>query len=338
MELAPSDVPMFTASITRMSDSEVGAAHRLLAGLGISDAAESLYLSLLDGELRAANSEDPALSELIEADLAAVADGVVNPRSAARALRGLEQRYREDARRAETAALELDLLEQGGRHPVETTRSPQRAIAMFNQLFATARGEFRGMDRSPYLTSAGKQASMQPESLRRGVRHRALYEMASLHDPSYFKVVAKSIRQGEEARFVDKLPFRMLLADQTTALILRHGPDSDVITTRITDAEVVATFGDLFEHLWQRAVPMPRVSAIESALPQDRELVWMLASGMTDEAIARQLGVSMRTVARRVAELNHLLGAQSRFQLGMQAVRLGWLPPADDTPGTTTPT
>ncbi|WP_136194075.1 hypothetical protein [Actinomyces procaprae] len=313
-----------------MSDSEVGAAHRLLAGLGISDAAESLYLSLLDGELHAADAEDPALSELIEADLAAVADGVVNPRSAARALRDLEKRYREDARRAETAALELDLLEQGGRHPVETTRSPQRAIAMFNQLFATARAEFRGMDRAPYLTSSGKQASMQAESLRRGVRHRALYEMASLHEPAYFRVVAESIRQGEQARFVDRLPFRMLLADETTALILRSDADDGVVATRITDTEVVATFGALFEQLWRTAVPMPRALSAEEALPHNRELVWALASGMTDEAIARQTGMSLRTVARRIAELNRLLGAQSRFQLGMQAVRLGWLPQADD--------
>ncbi|PHP53255.1 helix-turn-helix domain-containing protein [Actinomyces ruminis] len=316
-----------------MSDSEPWEPRRLLAGLGISGAAESLYLSLLDGAFHAADSESPALTELIEAGLVTVADGVVNPRSAARALHALERRHREDAHRAETAALELDLLEQGGRRLVETTRSPQRAIVMFNQLFATARIEFRGMDRPPYLTSSGKQASLQQESLRHGVRHRALYEMASLHDPDYFRVVAASIRQGEEARFVERLPFRMLLADETTALILRHGPDDGVIATRVANAELVATFGDLFEQLWQTAVPMPRALTTEEALPHNRELIWALASGMTDEAIARQLGVSLRTVARRVAELNRLLGAQSRFQLGMQAVRLGWLPQADDTAG-----
>ncbi|MDO4901859.1 hypothetical protein [Actinomyces sp.] len=314
-----------------MSDPEVGATNRLLAGLGISDAAESLYLTLLDGTSRAADSEEPGLAELIDAGLAVVADGVISPRSAARALRDLGRQHQEDARRAEAAALELDLLEQGGLRTVETTRSPQRAIAMFNQLFATANTEFRGMDRAPYLTSsAGKQASMQAESLRRGVRHRALYEMASLHEPAYFRVVAESIRQGEQARFVDRLPFRMLLADETTALILRSDADDGVVATRITDTEVVATFGALFEQLWRTAVPMPRALSAEEALPHNRELVWALASGMTDEAIARQTGMSLRTVARRIAELNRLLGAQSRFQLGMQAVRLGWLPQADD--------
>ncbi|MFI6060373.1 hypothetical protein [Streptomyces sp. NPDC051286] len=38
-----------------------------------------------------------------------------------------------------------------------------------------------------------------------------------------------------------------------------------------------------------------------------------------------ELGVSERTVARRIARLQEVLGAQTRFQLGVQAGRRGWL-------------
>jgi DNA-binding NarL/FixJ family response regulator len=41
--------------------------------------------------------------------------------------------------------------------------------------------------------------------------------------------------------------------------------------------------------------------------------------------IARQLGVSERTVRRRVSDLAEILGAGSRFQIGAQAVRRGWV-------------
>ena len=51
----------------------------------------------------------------------------------------------------------------------------------------------------------------------------------------------------------------------------------------------------------------------------------LLASGLKDEAIARQLGIGERTVRRRVAELADRLGARTRMQLGIQAVRQGWL-------------
>jgi DNA-binding NarL/FixJ family response regulator len=54
-------------------------------------------------------------------------------------------------------------------------------------------------------------------------------------------------------------------------------------------------------------------------------LLGQLAAGAKDEQIARALGMSLRTVRRRVAEVTHELGAQSRFQAGVEAVRRGWV-------------
>ena len=48
--------------------------------------------------------------------------------------------------------------------------------------------------------------------------------------------------------------------------------------------------------------------------------------GAKDEQIARSLGVSLRTVRRRMADLFEELGVESRFQAGVEAVRdAGWL-------------
>lgn len=43
-----------------------------------------------------------------------------------------------------------------------------------------------------------------------------------------------------------------------------------------------------------------------------------LARGMTDEAIARSLGISSRTINRRTTLLMEAVGAHSRFQLGLR--------------------
>ncbi|MGW3945339.1 hypothetical protein ACWEBH_04170 [Micrococcus endophyticus] len=51
----------------------------------------------------------------------------------------------------------------------------------------------------------------------------------------------------------------------------------------------------------------------------------MLCSGMTDEALARAVGLAHRTVQRRLAELARRVGAAGRFQLGVQAARRGWV-------------
>lgn len=48
-------------------------------------------------------------------------------------------------------------------------------------------------------------------------------------------------------------------------------------------------------------------------------------TGLTDKAIASDLEVSERTVRRRISQLQELLGSQTRFQLGVQASRHGWL-------------
>jgi DNA-binding NarL/FixJ family response regulator len=56
-----------------------------------------------------------------------------------------------------------------------------------------------------------------------------------------------------------------------------------------------------------------------------RLLLSQLAGGAKDEQIARALGLSVRTVRRRVAELLVELGADSRFQAGVEAVRRGWI-------------
>jgi DNA-binding NarL/FixJ family response regulator len=47
----------------------------------------------------------------------------------------------------------------------------------------------------------------------------------------------------------------------------------------------------------------------------------MLSAGMKDESIARNLGVSSRTVGRRVAELMERLGVRTRLQAGVYAHR-----------------
>ncbi|MQA79122.1 MAG: HTH domain-containing protein [Streptosporangiales bacterium] len=51
----------------------------------------------------------------------------------------------------------------------------------------------------------------------------------------------------------------------------------------------------------------------------------LLGAGLKDDAIARTLGVSSRTVRRRVAELEDRFGAANRIQLVARAAVHGWI-------------
>jgi DNA-binding NarL/FixJ family response regulator len=56
-----------------------------------------------------------------------------------------------------------------------------------------------------------------------------------------------------------------------------------------------------------------------------RLLLQLMRTGAVDTTIARELGVSLRTVHRRIAGLQHLLCVHSRFQLGVTARERGWV-------------
>ena len=82
---------------------------------------------------------------------------------------------------------------------------------------------------------------------------------------------------------------------------------------------------ELFEQLWLRAAAARPHPDGEAASDDRRRILELLMIGTKDETIARQLGLSLRTVRRRVAELMDELGARTRFQAGMEAHRRGLL-------------
>jgi DNA-binding NarL/FixJ family response regulator len=56
----------------------------------------------------------------------------------------------------------------------------------------------------------------------------------------------------------------------------------------------------------------------------DARLLTLLLAGLTDQAIAGQLGISARTVQRRVSALMARAQVATRFALGHEAARRGW--------------
>ena len=100
--------------------------------------------------------------------------------------------------------------------------------------------------------------------------------------------------------------------------------------TRVTPGVVAHPVG----RLTAVTLPRPRTEhpRTEHAVAVGKEptvatqhLLRLMRTGATDRAIARELDVSLRTLNRRIARLQSLLGVQSRFQLGVLAAELEWL-------------
>lgn len=65
--------------------------------------------------------------------------------------------------------------------------------------------------------------------------------------------------------------------------------------------------------------------AMRPPTPAERDLLALVAAGATDEVIAGQLGISSRTLRRRLHALFDELGASNRFHAGVEAARRGWV-------------
>ncbi|WP_253862724.1 helix-turn-helix domain-containing protein [Prauserella halophila] len=73
---------------------------------------------------------------------------------------------------------------------------------------------------------------------------------------------------------------------------------------------------------WQRASPVAGTGSGRSKARTEL-ILRLLADGMTDEAVARKIGVSVRTVRNDIAVAMGSIDAQSRFQAGVHAARFG---------------
>jgi hypothetical protein len=206
--------------------------------------------------------------------------------------------------------------------------------ARYRQLQLGAREEVLTFDRPPYVATLGVNDD-EIEHLARGAASRGLYAAAALDVPGQLDWLRAAVAAGEQARVLPDLPLKMSIADRKVALLpLTMDPASvGTIGLLIGPSALLDALVVLFETLWERAVPLDRVlsgsvSPLDAADPEpavDAPLLALLAAGLTDDAIGRQLAVSPRTVRRRVAALMERLDARTRFQAGLQARARNWL-------------
>jgi hypothetical protein len=174
--------------------------------------------------------------------------------------------------------------------------------------------------------------------LGRGVGYRVIYDPGGLS--GYHDIAAdleRSIALGEQARVLPDAPTKLILADDRIGLIpLQAAPTTIESIVVVHPSALLQALGALFESLWARALPLP-LSADGPTIPDElitayrpsrdeTRLLTLLTTGIPDVAIARQLGLSYRTYQRRLRELMRRLDAATRFQAGVRAVLLGWVP------------
>jgi DNA-binding CsgD family transcriptional regulator len=163
--------------------------------------------------------------------------------------------------------------------------------------------------------------SVIESTIRSGRRCRGIYPAAALkHSPD---VLRMRVEIGEEIRILPSVTTHLMVVGSTHAMFPDPLGPVEQPLVNVRQRGIVEVVTSYFEELWRRALPAAELEDLPTA--ERRLLLAELASGAQDEQIARRLGVSLRTVRRRVAELLEELDATSRFEAGVEAARRGWL-------------
>lgn len=191
--------------------------------------------------------------------------------------------------------------------------------------------EVMGFNPSSAQTEEGMAAArpLDRELLGRGVRMRTLYLDSIRNNAPTIAHAEWLARHGGQVRTVPTLPTRMIIIDRSSAVIPVRSDDTAAGAVILTGQGTVTALCALFDSTWAagRTLGEAPVRDAHGLSPQEQAALSLLAEGHTDDAIARRLGVSPRTARRVTTELIERLGARSRFQAGVRAAQLGWLPP-----------
>jgi DNA-binding CsgD family transcriptional regulator len=129
------------------------------------------------------------------------------------------------------------------------------------------------------------------------------------------------IADGAEIRTLSQVPQAAVVFDRTLAVMFSFDEDGYPTARRVRDRNVVRFLLDMFGQLWDNATPFAAEDTGYADAIDDlqQSVARLMAQGLTDEVVARRLGMSVRTCRRHIAALLQNLDAVSRFQAGVLA-------------------
>ncbi|MGW8889532.1 helix-turn-helix domain-containing protein [Streptomyces sp. NPDC055749] len=261
----------------------------------------------------------------------------VPPAAALQAL--LMQRQNE----LDLAKLELDSLDEiyraatlgrGAAEVVDVIHGTEAIRERVGHIQLGARKEVMNLVKAPFFSSG----NMTDDAvIERGVRYRVIIERSMLDRgaPSFDQII-QARAAGEVVRIAESLPLKLFIVDGELAIVplLGSANAAKAGALFVHECSLLDALIALFESEWEKAMPfVTSAGSLRSAPAIDdlgAQILSLMLTGLTDQAIATQLNTSMRTVQRRIRQMMDTAKVENRMQLGFRAARLGWLDAEQD--------
>lgn len=317
---------------------------RVLESLGLTPTDEAVYRALLRAPGSMAELAENAgigrarlrtsLSRLADAGLlrqtGARVPSVVDPSVA---LASLIRNRRAELERASSGveefveAFRTSAARQDAAHTVDVVTGREDVVRRTSDLAETVEAEILVFDTPPHASELGGEVDRELSRLRRGVQVKSLYSADALAVPGRLERVRALVRAGEQARVRPTLPLKLHIYDRRIAVVpLTSTSLASESVAIVHDSGLLDALVALFEALWQDAPRLDeRTTGAHGLSEMDATVLELLSSGLKDDAVARYLGITVRTARRHISDLLGRLGATSRFQAGVEAHRRRWL-------------
>ncbi|WP_421742574.1 helix-turn-helix domain-containing protein [Cellulomonas sp.] len=252
------------------------------------------------------------------------------------ALGALLARRQDEVRLAELELGRLDEVYRNaseGRGPtdvIDVVRGADAVRQRFEQVQLGAREEVLAFVKPPVAVTSAQDNTAEDKAVARGVQYRIILERSMLDaDRTTIQQATDAARAGERVRVADSVPLKLVVIDRRLAYLpLASDPGRAAAGALLVhESGLLDALVALFEAVWERATPL--VSSPDQ-VPEgmakdldevDAQVLSLLLAGLTDQAVASHLDLSLRTVQRRVRYLMDLAGVETRVQLGWQAAR-----------------
>ncbi|MEE1807252.1 helix-turn-helix domain-containing protein [Streptomyces sp. BE133] len=241
------------------------------------------------------------------------------------------------------AKLELDSLDEiyraatlgrGAAEVVDVIHGTEAIRERVGHIQLGARKEVMNFVKAPFFSSGNMTDDAVME---RGVRYRVIVERSMLDGgaPSFDEII-QARAAGEVVRIAESVPLKLFIVDGELAIVplLGSANAAKAGALLVHECSLLDALIALFESEWEKAMPfVTSAGALQNAPAIDdlgAQILSLLLTGLTDQAIATQLHTSMRTVQRRIRQMMDTAKVQNRMQLGFRAARLGWLDAEQD--------
>jgi DNA-binding CsgD family transcriptional regulator len=214
-------------------------------------------------------------------------------------------------------------------HAITVLEGGERIQAALNLATAECRTEVLTVQPSNRISERNLLQGLERDRplIERGVRIRTLYQHTARYNPEKLAYVAQLSNGKVEYRTIDELVERLIICDDTVAFIPTR--DDQQVALELRHPGLVRYLVKVFEFMWGRAVPLtagaPYETAPDGISEIQHSIAKLLIEGHVDEAIARRLGMNVRTCRAHIAKLATALGSGSRAQLGYLIAQSGIL-------------